>query len=253
MSTAVPATVSSTAIVVGASSGLGRALATELAMRGHALLLIASDARDLQAIAADVELRFDATVATLALDLAREPDPGERILASLAMLPPPSALLLAAGVSRGGDDFSLSAARIGEVLSINLHAPLAIVHALLPALRETRGTIVLCGSIAAVRGRGRNVVYASAKRALESFYESLRQAHAPSALHVQLYRLGFLATNLTYGMKLPMAAGQPEDVARSIAAHLRKGSFARYLPRRFAFVAALARILPWFMYRRLRG
>jgi short-subunit dehydrogenase len=146
----VTATASTTAVIVGASSGLGRALAADLARRGHALLLVASDARDLQAIAADLELRFDADVATLALDLAREPGPGARILASLVSMPPLSALLLAAGVSCDDDDFSLSAARIGELLSINLHAPHAIVHALLPTLREARGTIVLFGSIAAV-------------------------------------------------------------------------------------------------------
>lgn len=246
------ATASTTAVIVGASSGLGRALATELARRGHALLLVASDARDLQAIAADLELRFDADVATLALDLAREPDPGARILASLAAMPSLSALLLVAGVSHDDDDFSLSAARIGELLSINLHAPHAIVHALLPTLRATRGTIVLFGSIAAIRGRGHNVVYASAKRALESLHESLRQSHAPSALHVQLYRLGFLATNLTYGMKLPMAACDPEAAARTIAARLGKGSFTHYLPRRFALIAAIVRTLPWFVFRRMR-
>lgn len=243
----------STALVIGASSGLGRALAGELARRGQPLLLVASDARDLQAIAADLELRFDASVATLALDLAREPDPGARIVKALDALPPPSALLLAIGFSRDDDDFSLPAARIGELLSINLHAPHAIVHALLPALRETHGTIVLLGSIAAVRGRGRNVVYASAKRALESLYESLRQAHAPRTLRVQLYRLGFLATNLTYGMTLPMAASDPADIARYVVARLGKGSFARHLPRRFALVAAIVRALPWFLYRRMRG
>lgn len=247
------ATASTTAVIVGASSGLGRALAADLARRGHALLLVASDARDLQAIAADLELRFDANVATLALDLAREPDPGARILASLVSMPPLSALLLAAGVSCDDDDFSLSAARIGELLSINLHAPHAIVHALLPTLREARGTIVLFGSIAAIRGRGRNVVYASAKRALDSLYESLRQAHAPGAPHVQLYRLGFLATNLTYGMKLPMVASDPDAIARHIAARLGKGSFARYLPRRFALIATIVRTLPWFAFRRMRG
>ena len=119
--------------------GLGRALAIELARRGHALLLVASDARDLQAIAADLELRFGAEAATLALDLAREPDPGARILAALAKLPPPSALLLVAGVSREDDDFTLSATSIGELLSINLHAPHAIVHALFPARRDGGG------------------------------------------------------------------------------------------------------------------
>lgn len=242
-----------TAVVVGASSGLGRALAGELARSGRGLLLIASDLRDLHAVAADLQVRHDVTISTLALDLAREPDPGARIREALIGLPDVSALLLPVGLSRSDDDFSLSAARIGELLAINLHAPLAIVHALLPSLRESHGSVVLFGSIASARGRGRNVVYASAKRALDSLYESLRQTHAPDALHVQLYRLGFLATNLTYGVKLPLGASQPADIARKVVARLGKGSFAHHLPRRYGLIAWLVRSLPWSLYRRWRG
>ena len=66
------------ALVVGASSGLGRALAQELARRGHELLLVASDVRDLQALAADLALRHAVDVRMLVLDLGHEPDPGTR-------------------------------------------------------------------------------------------------------------------------------------------------------------------------------
>lgn len=242
-----------TAVVVGASSGLGRALAVELARRGQPLLLVASDARDIEAIGADLRIRHDAVVRCLALDLAREADPGARLTAALEALPPVTSVLLAVGLSRGGDDFGLDASRIGELLAINLHAPLAIVHALLPRLRETRGVVVLFSSIAAVRGRGRNVVYAAAKRGIESMYESLRHRHAGAELRVQLYRLGFLATNLTHGMRLPMPAVEPVDVARVVVDRLQRGSARWYLPRRFALVAAIVRLLPWGLFRRMRA
>lgn len=241
-----------TALVVGASSGLGRALATELARRGHALLLVASDARDLEAIAADLALRHGVGVRALALDLAREPDPGARIAAALDGLPPLAALLLPVGTSREDDDFGVDAAEIGRLLAINLHSPLAIVHALLPRLLETRGTLVLFGSIAAVRGRGRNVVYAAAKRALVSLYESLRQRYRPEELRVQLYQLGFLATNLTHGRRLPIAAADPGRIAKTVVDRLGRGSACRYLPRKFALVAWIVRALPWRLYRRMQ-
>ncbi len=242
-----------TALVVGASSGLGRALAAELARRGHDLLLVASDARDLDALAADLRLRHGVSVRSLALDLGREAEPGTRVMAALDGMGPLSALLLPIGHSREDDDFSLDTARIGQLLAINLHAPLAIVHALLPRLLEARGAIVLFGSIAAVRGRGRNVVYASAKRGLESLYESLRQRHSPSELRVQLYRLGFLATNLTHGMRLPTAAADPSAVARIVVERMPRGSASCYLPRKFALIARVVRWLPWFLYRRMRS
>jgi short-subunit dehydrogenase len=242
-----------TAIVVGASSGLGRALAAALARDGYALLLAASDRRDLDALGASLNLEHGIAVRALALDLAREADPGARIVATLEGMPPATALLLPIGYSREDDDLSLDAGAIGQILAVNLHAPLAIVHALLSRLVETKGAIVLFGSVAATRGRGRNVVYAGAKRALVSLYESLRQRYRNHELRVQLYELGFMATNLTYGMKLPLPAIEPDVAARIVVSNLRRGSSKRYLPRWWALVAMLVRWMPWFVYRRMKG
>ena len=242
-----------TAIVVGASSGLGRALAVELARKGRALLLVASDARDLEAMAADLRLRYKVVIRTLAMDLASTADPGERILQALADMPAVSALLLAVGMSRQDDDGSLEAAAIGQLLAINLHAPLAISHALLPALLEAKGSIVGFGSIAGARGRSRNIVYAAAKRGLDTFFESLRHRHADADLHVQFYRLGFLRSNLSFGMKLPLPAAEPEAVARKVVAGLQRGSFDRYEPRWWGIIARIIRALPWFAFRRMKN
>lgn len=241
-----------TAIVVGASSGLGRALCTELARKGQPLLLIASDVRDLDALASDIRLRFKVEVGTLAMDLAASADPGARVIEALAELPPPVALLLPVGMSRRDDDGTLTVRSIGQLLAINLHAPLAISHALLPSLLETRGSIVGFGSIAGARGRRRNIVYAAAKRGLETFFESLRHRHLRSELHVQFYRLGFLRSNLTFGMKLPLPAAEPEDVARKVVASLRRGSFDRYEPRWWGLIALIISCMPWFAFRRMK-
>ncbi|MEO7324137.1 MAG: SDR family NAD(P)-dependent oxidoreductase [Dokdonella sp.] len=242
-----------TALVVGASSGLGRALANELAHRRHDLLLVSSDARDLESLMADLSLRHGVMVRALALDLAGVADPGARIAAVLGGMAPLSALLLPVGYSREDDDFSLASPDIGQLLATNLHAPLAITHALLPRLLETRGVIVLFGSVAAIRGRGRNVVYAAAKRGLVSLYESLRQRYRPDELRVQFYQLGFLATNLTWGMRLPMSAVDPSVVACMVADQLARGSVFRHIPRKWAMIAIIIRALPWAIYRRMRS
>lgn len=241
-----------TAVVIGASSGLGRALAGRLAEAGQALLLVASDARDLETLACDLRLRHEVDVRTLALDLAHEADPGVRVLAALDGLPAPTALLLPIGYSRSDDDLSLDAAAIGRLLAINLHAPLAIVHALLPALLASRGTVVAFGSVAATRGRGRNVVYAAAKRGLESLCESLCQRHAPAQLRVQFYRLGFMRSNLTHGLRLPLPAAEPDAIAVEVVARLGRGSFFCYRPRWWWPITSVIRHLPWFAYRRMK-
>jgi hypothetical protein len=68
-----------------------------------------------------------------------------------------------------------------------------------------------------------------------------------------MYELGFMATNLTYGMKLPLPAADPHAVARTIVSRLDSGSSRRHLPRWWALVALLVRWLPWPMYRRMKN
>lgn len=250
--TPIATAAADTAVVVGASSGLGRALATELARRGHAVLLVASDRRDVDALAADLQLRHGVPARGLALDLARSADPGGAIGTALDGLPPLGAVLIPAGWSRHDDDGTLDTAAIGQLLAINLHAPLAIAHALLPALLERRGTLVLFGSVAAERGRGRNIVYAAAKRGLVSFAQSLRHRHADGSLRVQLYQLGFLRSNLTHGLRLPLPTAEPADVARDIVAGLTRRNGTYYRPGWWALVALVVRSLPWFVFRRMK-
>jgi short-subunit dehydrogenase len=240
-----------TALVVGASSGLGRALALELARAGYPLLLVASDRRDLAAEAADLALRYCVPVKIAALDLASCADPAVLLAPALDTLPPLSALLLPVGMSRSDDDASLPATAIGPLLAINLHAPLSLIQGLLPRLLESRGVVVGFGSIAAARGRSRNRVYAAAKRGLESFFESLRHAHRPQELRVQFYRLGFLRSNLTFGLRLPLPVADPGEVARTVVGNLQRGSFRIHLPRWWGLVSLIVRALPWPLFRRL--
>ncbi len=241
-----------TAVIIGASSGLGRALAVELASRKHPLLLVASERRDVEATCADLRLRHGIEARSLGMDLGRDPDPGAKILAALEGLPPVTSLLMPVGVSRRDDDLSLDAAAIAQLLAVNLNAPLAIAHGLLPALLENKGTIVLFGSVAAQRGRGKNVAYAAAKRGLTSFAESLRQRYTTRELHVQLWQLGFLRTNLTHGMKLPLPALAPDEAAKAVVDRLGKGSFERYLPSWWWAIIFIIKRLPWFVYRRMK-
>ena len=119
------------------------------------------------------------------------------------------------------------------------------------SLLEARGVVVGFGSVAAVRGRSRNMVYAAAKRGLQGFFESLRHRHSGQGLRVQFHRLGFLRSNLTHGMRLPLPAAEPAQVASQVVANLEKASFDRHAPRWWALVAFIITHLPWFVFRRM--
>ena len=92
------------AIVVGASAGLGRALAGELAATGHDLVVVSSDARDLEALASDLRIRHGVRVVAVPLDLGGEPSGVERLGEAVAELGSPDALLLPVGWTAATDE-----------------------------------------------------------------------------------------------------------------------------------------------------
>ncbi len=241
-----------TAVVLGASGGLGRALAAELAAAGRDLLLVSSDDRDVAAIAADLGLRFGVSAAAVAAD-ARDL---ARLTGALRVAAaPPRAIdtvLLPIGGVDETDTALLEPPRALELLQVNFLAVQAAVAELAPVLvARGRGTIVGFGSIAAARGRSRNAVYAAAKRALASYFESLRHELEPAGVAVAFYTLGYLDTRLAYGRRLLLPKADPERVARRVCAELGRRRGSAFIPRYWYLSTLLIRWLPWALFRRL--
>ena len=163
------------------------------------------------------------------------------------------ALLFPVGTSVDDDDGTLPAERAEALVRINLLAVTAVVARLVPRMIARRqGAIVGFGSVAAERGRGRNVVYAAAKRALESVFESWRHRLEPEGLSVVLYTLGYVDTNLAFGRPLPFPKADPRRLAEQVCDELGRARGKRFLPGGWRLVAFVVRSLPWFVYRRLR-
>lgn len=242
-----------TAIVVGASAGLGRALAAELARRGHSLLLVASDARDLDATAADLALRFGIEAKGLACDAADPDALAASLRAACADRSDIGALLLPLGAVDDGDEPLLDAARAEKLANVNWLAVTAAVREVAPHLvARGGGDIVGFGSIAAARGRSNNAVYAASKRALASYFESLRHALEPSGVCVSFYVLGYMDTALAYGRPLLLPKADPARVARQVCDRLGRAPGTHFLPWFWRPVTVALRWLPWAVYRRLR-
>jgi short-subunit dehydrogenase len=242
-----------TCVVVGASSGLGRALAEALARRGQPLLLVASDERDLGPLAADLGTTRGIEARTLAHDAADHAGLAAAIDAALARDEPVDSLLFPIGTSDDADDLTLSPERAEELVRINLLAVTSVVSRLLPRmLARGRGAIVGFGSVAAERGRGRNVLYAAAKRGLASVFESLRHRLEGEGIAVVLYTLGYVDTNLAFGRPLPLPKADPRRLAERVCDEMGRARGRRFLPAFWRPVSFVTRSLPWFVFRRMR-
>ena len=242
-----------TCVVVGASSGLGRALAEELVREGHPLVVVSSDERDLQPLAADLAARFGADVRTVVADVAEHAELASALDRAVPPGQPITALLFPVGAVEPDDDGSLEPGLAERLVRVNLLGVSSVVGRFLPRLMaQGHGTIVGFGSVAALRGRSRNVLYSAAKRSLESYFESLRHVGEPRGLTVAFYVLGYLDTQLSYGRRLLLPRADPKRVARRVCRALGRESGRRYLPWFWYPAAVLIKAIPWAVFRRLR-
>lgn len=235
--------------IVGASAGLGRALAETLAARGHDLVLVASDRQDLDPLVQDLSIRYGAKVSAIAVDL-RTADPQalrDQIVADLGGL---DGLLMVAGFTDPQDIAQLPDQRVMNVLNINMIAPLRLINACEGDLAQG-GILVAISSVATMRPRRNNAVYAAAKAGLESLVLSLRHRHASTGLRVTCVRMGFMSTSMTFGQKLPLPAASPEVAAAFVVGAMEKDNGLVYFPGWWCVIAMVMNSLPWVIFRRL--
>lgn len=240
------------ALVVGASAGVGRALCEALAARGVALLLVASDERDLGALAAHLRLVHGVEARSLAADATRVAEFVEQVGKAAAAFGPIDSLYFPIGASLVEDRGLLGIIQMRTILDCNLAVVIGVTTCILPELLTLpRANIVGFGSIAAVRGRKANVVYSAAKRGLESYFESLRHLTANTGVRVQFYRLGYVATQQSFGQRLLFPIVTPQNVAREVVRNLDKDIGKRFFPRYWSVIAFVVARLPWSIFKRL--
>jgi len=242
-----------TFLIVGGSSGVGRASAERFAAGRHPLCIVSSDRRDSLALASDLSLRWSIAVEPVAIDLALSQPSLVELDAALSRLPPLRGILLCAGTSRTDDRPGEAAANFESLTYVNYLAGCEIVNHYLPALRRAgrAGLIVGFGSVAAERGRSRNAGYAAAKRALRTYFESLRHELAAAGVIVQFYTLGYIDTNLSFAQSTPLPAASPRSLAERVYRRAGRDFGHAYYPAFWGPLCLILRLLPWRLFRRL--
>jgi short-subunit dehydrogenase len=238
------------ALVTGASSGIGQAVAQRLAAAGARVLAAGRDRTQLAELA-------EATGAIpLPSDLA-EPGAGqdlaERALARHGRV---DILVNNAGAGWEGRFCSMPEAEPASLIMVNLRAPIELTRALLPAMfRSGGGHLAYVTSIAGRLGVAREAVYAASKAGLDAFAQSLRMELAGNRVRVSVVVPGavdtpfFARRGRPYDRRWPRAL-PPGRVADALVAAIARDRAEVYVPGWLRAPVGLRGLLPG-LYRRL--
>jgi decaprenylphospho-beta-D-erythro-pentofuranosid-2-ulose 2-reductase len=241
------------ALVVGASSGIGAALAKRLAVDGCQVALVARRAAELAGVCEAINAGGTVRARAYPHDVrAVEEVPAlfQQIAGDLGGL---DLVIFAAGVQPrvAPDEYDTEKDRL--MIEVNVIGGMAWLNEAARRFeRAGAGTIVGISSIAADRGRRGNPAYGASKAALDHFLEALRNRLSQRGVNVVTIKPGFIDTDLTKGMSGLFWLISPDQAAAKILAAARRGSGTAYVPARWRLVGLIIRSIPSFLFRRLK-
>lgn len=244
------------ACIIGATSGIARALAIVLGQQGHDLVLTVRDREEGDRLAADLRLRTSRRVEVVPLDLADFSAHADVVATINQVLGAPcDVVVMCAGIMHTNDLARADAAALQQNFAINLAAPAIFLERIADAMQaaNVRGVIAGISSVAGDRGRQKNYLYGAAKAGFTTYLSGLRNRLAASGIHVLTIKPGFVATAMTHGLidpKSPLLA-QPEPVARAIAKAIHKRTNCLYVPFKWWVIMTVICAIPERIFKRL--
>lgn len=230
--------------IIGASSGIGAALARAFAAQGAHLILSARDGAALEALNAEY-----GGAQVEPLDLGA-PDSLAAVAKKLEKQAPLDAVICTAAVYDPGRVADLDYARAEQMVRVNILGLLEVARLCPPLLRDG-GQLVLFGSVAGYLGLPGGQPYSATKAAVNNLAESLAAELAPR-VDVRLVCPGFVRTRLTEKNSFAMPALiTPEQAARAVLKGMTRRGFEIHFPRRFTMAMKLLRMLPYGLSLRL--
>lgn len=246
------------AIVLGATKGIGRAVARQLAEAGHGVFLLGRDTEQLERSAADLLARSKSGEASAGkvqfaeCDLEYPEAFATALAAGKRALGNVDTIVITAGLFGSQTELEDDLERARRLLTVNFaHTVLFCEHARRLLLAEGGGTLCVLSSVAGDRGRKPVGLYGSSKAGLSHYLESLDHKYRSEGLHTVCIKPGFVRTGMTAGLKPPPFAGDPQGVAKDIVRAITRGTPQVYTPAAWGPVMAVIRRLPRAVMRRI--
>ncbi|HVO22576.1 MAG TPA: SDR family NAD(P)-dependent oxidoreductase [Candidatus Margulisiibacteriota bacterium] len=240
-------------VFLGATRGMGRALARAMVQRGDRLFLLGRDPEELARSAQDLEVIAGGGNVEAALCDLLQPETFAPALDQAAQaLGGFDAVVVTAGLFATQEQLEADAALRRDLLTADFTNTIQFCEeARQRLLAAGGGTLCVFSSVAGERGRKPVILYGAAKAGLSRYLEGLDHKFRAQGLRTVCVKPGFVKTGMTAGLKPPPFAAEPDDVAVAVLKAIDGGRPEVYVPGIWRWVMLVIRNLPRAVMRRI--
>ena len=242
-------------VFLGATKGMGRALARRMAERGDDLFLLGRDTGELERSARDLEARGArqaGAIGVAACDLERAGSFAPALAAAEEALGGVDTVVVTGGMFATQEQLESDPELARRLLTVDFANTVVFCEeARRRLLARGGGTLCVFSSVAGERGRKPVVLYGAAKAGLTRYLEGLDHKFRAHGLRTVCVKPGFVKTGMTAELKPPPFAGEPDAVAAQVLRAIDRGRPVVYAPGIWALIMLVIRLLPRLVMRRI--
>jgi short-subunit dehydrogenase len=239
-------------MITGASSGIGRGLAVELARGGAKVGLVARRVEVIEEVLREIEAAGGKALAVPAdvQEAGSISAAAEKLRAEFGQI---DILVANAGIGPTRDAAEIDAQEVAGVINVNVIGAANSAAAVIPAMvARGSGQLVVISSLAAYRGLPRSAAYCASKAAVSAFFESLRLDLEPRGIDVTIIHPGFIKTPLTAGRDAQMPfLMELDDAVKKMARAIEKRRKRYSFPWQLATIVRAGMVMPIWMYDKI--
>jgi uncharacterized protein len=239
-----------TALITGASSGIGAIYADRLARRGHDLILVARNRARLEALATRLTDATGRSVAVIVADLTNKADLArvERVLHTDASI---TLLVNNAGIAATAPLLDSDVDKMDAIIALNNRALMRLTYAAAPRfVARGRGSIINIASIVAIAPEILNGVYGASKAFVLALSRSLHHELARQNVRIQVVLPGATATDIWEKAGTPLES-LPQEIVMPVE-EMVDAALAGFDQGEFVTIPALPRVADWEAYEAAR-
>ncbi|MBU2741634.1 SDR family oxidoreductase [Acidithiobacillus albertensis] len=232
-------------LIIGATSAIAEATARIFAQDGDRLYLVARNAERLSVVASDLKVRGATQVETMTLDANETSQHAQLIAQAEAAMEGLDVVLIAHGTL--SDQMACQASyedTLKELQTNCLSVISLLTHVANRFEEQKKGTIVVISSVAGDRGRQSNYIYGTAKAAVSTFMQGLRNRLYRSGVKVITIKPGFVDTPMTADFKKGKLWASPSQIGAGIYQAIQKKRDIVYLPWFWRFIMLIISTIP---------